>query len=261
MLYQELLAFSEENLKEFFANVQTFDNQFSWSDFNEQCYKLMYEDNTYTDFKTVKELKTLIPELKETCSKCGKYFIPARNKSIPKYDVILGMQLENALMDFLASKLNTIVCRGDLKDRSLPDCRVLDKNGKTVAYFELKYHAAPFISALQMTGRYCYEGSATLDYKKIEKQLNLIEEINVPVFYVHWIDYPCIKGIFFETAEAVKKYIAEQHELFERKEREGDSDKSSKSRYLKKMYSPLLDMGTFEELLSIFEKLLKEGDK
>jgi len=49
--------------------------------------------------------------------------------------------------------------------------------------------------------------------------------------------------------------------LFERKEREGDSDKSSKSRYLKKMYSPLLDMGTFEELLSIFEKLLKEGDK
>ena len=112
----------------------------------------------------------------------------------------MGKQHEEALMEFLSNKLNTIVCRADLEDRSMPDCKVLKADGTVAAYFEVKFHGAPFVCALQKTGRYCYEGSATLDYKKIEKQLAIIDKLDAPVFYVHWIEYPCLKGVFFETS-------------------------------------------------------------
>lgn len=257
MLYKDLLEFSKERFTEFFKNVPIFENQFTWSPYNEQCYRLMYEENTYDKFATVKDLKEKIPELQELCKKCAAFFIPARNKSMPKYDVILGMQHEEVLMDFLAQRLDTVVERGDLQNRSYPDCRILKADGSIAAYFEVKFHGAPFISALQCTGRYCYEGSATLDYKKIEKQLEIIEkEINVPVYYIHWIEYPCLKGIFCEKSESVKEYIKEQHFEFERKQREGDEQKTSKATYLKKMYSPLLNMMSFEDMISEFESLL-----
>jgi hypothetical protein len=219
----------------------------------------MYRTNTYENFKTVKDLKERVTELKDLCKKCGNFFIPQRNKSIPKYDVILGKQLEEAIMNFLSIKLNTDVCRADLENRSLPDCKILKKDGSIAAYFELKFHGAPFVTAINFTGRYCYEGSATLDYKKIEKQLSLVQDVlEAPIFYVHWIEYPCLKGVFYETAEQVKEYINGQHEIFEREKREGDHQKSSKSIYLKKMYSPLLKMGNFEDFLIAMSSLVEK---
>ena len=254
MLYEELLASCHDRFAEFFKNVPVFENQFTWSEFNAACYRYMYENNSCDAIATVKELKAAIPELAPMCKKCGAFFIPARNKSIPKYDVILGKQHEEALMEFLSAKLGVTACRADLENRSLPDCKILKPDGSVAAYFEVKFHAAPFVMAISKTGRYCYEGSATLDYKKIEKQLSLIDEgLDAPAFYVHWIDYPCLKGVFFETSEQVKKYIAEQHETFEREKRKGDDQKSSASVYLKKMYSPLLAMGDFETFIKTLE--------
>ncbi|MBR0444044.1 MAG: hypothetical protein IJK14_01525, partial [Clostridia bacterium] len=105
---------------------------------------------------------------------------------------------------------------------------------------------------------YCYEGSATLDYKKIERQLELIEKgLDAPIFYVHWIEYPCLKGIFFETSEQVKQYLSQEHEAFDRKRREGDDSKSEKSVYLKKVYSPLLQMGDFETFVETLDDLIQ----
>lgn len=255
--YEELLGYSKTRFDEFFKNVPIFENQFGYSDFNRKCYKEMYEENSYESIKTVKELKEKIFELKETCKKCGNFFIPQRNKSIPKYDVILGQQHEEVLMEFLTKELGTKVVRGDLENRSYPDCKVLNNDGKPVAYFEVKFHGAPFVSALQLTGRYCYEGSATLDHKKIEKQLSIIKnEIDVPVFYVHWLAYPCLKGIFYETFQHVEKYISNKHAEFEREKREGDDKKSKTAVYLKKMYSPLLELDDFDSLIETLRSLL-----
>lgn len=258
MLYEELLASCKERFDSFFKNVPIFENQFTFNSYNECLYKKMFQENSYKNFKTVKALKEDVPELKDLCKKCGQFFIPARNKSIPKYDVILGKQHEEALMEFLSNKLNAVTCRADLENRSLPDCKILKQDGSVAAYFEVKFHGAPFVSSLSCTGRYCYEGSATLDYNKIEKQLSLIKDkLNAPVFFVHWIEYPCLKGIFYETSEQVEEYIKMQHETFEREKREGDDQKASKSVYLKKMYSPLLEMGSFEEFVVKLEKLLR----
>ncbi len=258
MLYEELLESSKARFNEFFKNVPIYENQFTWSKFNEQCYNSMYLNNTYDNIATVKDLKIQIPELKDTCKKCGSFFIPARNKSLPKYDVIMGKQHEEALMEFLATKLNVKVERGDLQNRSYPDSLIHKKDGSVAAYFEVKFHGAPFVSAIQMIGRYCYEGSATLDYKKIEKQLTIIEdEIKVPVYYVHWLEYPCLKGVFYENATQVQQYISTQRVEFERKKREGDELKSKNARYYTKMYSPLLKMGSFEELVEEFMNLIR----
>lgn len=257
-LYEELLRSCSEDLKTFFANVSVFENQFTWSGFSKSCYEHMYEKNSAGSIRTVKELKEDIPELKEMCKKCGEFFMPARNESIPEYDVIMGQQLEEALMKFFSEKLSAGTGRADLENRSLPDCKIMRPDGTAAAYFEVKFHGAPFVAAWRFTGRYCYEGSATLDHKKIEKQLQLIEELDAPVYYIHWIEYPCLKGVFYESSEQVKNYISSQHEVFERMEREGDKQKSSSAVYLKKMYSPLLEMKSFEQLMEEFRKLLDE---
>ncbi len=221
----------------------------------------MYQNNSYDHLYSVKALKEQIPSLAETCKQCAAFYLPARNKSIPKYDVILGKQHEEALMHFLEEKLGTAVVRADLENRSYPDCKVLRDDGSVAAYFELKFHGAPFISALSLTGRYCYEGSATLDHKKIEKQLQLMEEgMDAPVFYVHWLEYPCLKGIFFETSQQVKAYLASQHAVFSRAKREGDLQKSKQAVYLKKMYSPLLSMGSFESFLETLKQCIQSKE-
>ena len=258
MLYEELLLSCKDRFADFFKNVRIFENQFTWTDFNEKCYDMMYTSNTYERLVEVKYLKEHIPELKDICKKCGAFYIPARNKSIPKYDVILGKQHEEAFMQFLTAKLAAKTERADLKNRSFPDCKILKQDGTVAAYFEVKFHGAPFVMARNLTGRYCYEGSATLDYKKIQKQLVLIEngEIDAPVFYVHWIEYPCLKGVFYETSEQVKSFLEREQEEFVRGRREGDAEKADKSVYLKKKYSPLLNMGNFQSLIDEVEVLI-----
>lgn len=259
MLYQELLKASKPHLDDYFKNVKLFDNQFCWDDFNQQCYEFFYVNNSYDKLATVKGAKEKIPNMKETCKKCGAFFIPKRNKSIPVYDVMKGKQIEEAFMKFLQDKLDTKVERADLQNRSYPDCKVLKNNGTVAAYIEVKYHAAPFVLAKTKTGRECYEGSATLDYKKIKKQLELREsEINAPIYYLHWIDYPCLKGVFFETEDAVKAHMAQQHAEFTRKKIEGDDQKAAKSQYFDKIYSYLLTLKSFEELIEELKALLEK---
>lgn len=261
MLYDELLESAGERFHTFLKNVPTFENQFVWSECNERCYRAMYEENPADAPVSVAELKDQIPELRELCKKCAAFYVRPRNNSILKYDLLLGKQHEEVLMSFLSRKLDAVVERGDLEDRSYPDCRILRSDGSIAAYFEVKFHGAPFINALHKTGRYCYEGSATLDCKKIEKQLALIDtEITAPVYYLHWIEYPCLKGIFCERSEDVKQYISEQHTVFERKLREGDLQKSKDSVYLTKMYSPLLRMMPFEQFLSELRALVRRDE-
>lgn len=258
MLYQKLLESCKKQFIQFFKNTNIFENQFNWSDINTQCYEEMYKNNSYDNIARVNDLKQFIPELSILCKKCAQFYIPKRNESIPKYDVLLGKQLEDALMHFLSDELGVDVNRADLNNRSLPDCKILKKDGSVAAYLEIKYHGAPFVMAFKITGRYCYEGSATLDYDKILKQFQFIEDnqLDAPIFYVHWIDYPCLKGIFYETIEQVKNYLSSSQNEFSRRMRDGDKEKSKTAIYLKKKYSPLLYMGDFDSFLKQLKTLI-----
>lgn len=256
-LYEELLEFSRDRIKDFFKNVELFEGQFKYNDFNKTCLEKMYKNNVQENIKTVKDLKEEIPELSSMCKKCGAYYMKPRNKSKIKYDLIMGQLFENILIDFLKEKLKINALHADKTNKKYPDCMILKKDRGIAAYFEVKYHSAPFISAINKINRYCYEGSVTLDYKKIINQLEIIEsDLERPVFYLHWIDYPCLKGIFFETSEQVKDYILTHGEEFNRQEREGDKEKNPKSVYLGKFYSPLLQMGNFDEFINIIRSII-----
>jgi len=264
--YEELLEYKKNEIADFFQNVKLFENQFSYNNLNKDCYEAMYLNNKQDNIKTIKDLKEEIPELADTCKKCAPYYMQPRNKSIKGLDVQLGRFLEQCLMDFMTEKLKLKSIPADSKNKLYPDCMVLDGSRGIVAYFEVKYHGAPFISANHKINRWCYEGSATLDFKKIVKQLELIEsDLDRPTFYLHWIDYPCLKGLFFETSEQVKNNIYETGMEFEREEREGDykivNETPLKKGYLKKIYSPLLEMGNFEEFINILLDMKKNGVK
>lgn len=262
--YEDLLELGQNRIFEFFKNVELYESQFKYSDFNNICLNEMYTYNNQDSIKTVKELKNSIPDLKATCKSCGDYYMKKRNNSIKKYDVQLGRLLEDVIIEFFNSRFKLNVTHGDNKNKKYPDCMLLGTDKGILAYFEVKYHSAPFLMAIQKIGRYCYEGSATLDLNKIIKQIELIEsDLDRPVFYLHWIDYPCLKGIFFETSEQVKNELFIQDVAFERKERYGDyvdedTDKL-KIGYTQKFYSKLLEMGTFEELVDVFQDMKKNG--
>lgn len=262
MLYNELLEFAKDRLEEFFKNVKLFDEQFRFNRFHEQCYNAMYVTNQQESPKTVKELKAEIPELASVCKKCGSYYTNPRNASRIKYDLVMGKLFEDILIDFFNEKLHLKAMHADNADKRYPDCMILCGDKQIAAYFEVKFHSAPFITAINKINRYCYEGSVTLDYKKIIKQLEIIEsDIERPVFYLHWLDFPCLKGVFFETSEQIKQYVYDNGEQFAREERAGDAEKSPKSVYLSKFYSPLLEMGSFEEFVDKIREIIKEKNR
>lgn len=259
-LYQKLLMFAKEDLEDFFDNVPLFKNQFTYSDFNKRCVNKMFYENKQDNIKTVKELKEEIPALKPMCKECAPYFLKPRNQSIKGLDVQMGRFLENILMDFLNEELNIKAIDADKSNKSYPDCMILNSNKGILAYFEVKYHNAPFINAIHITGRYCYEGSITMDFKKLIKQLEIVDsDLERPTFYLHWLDYPCLKGIFFETAHQVKETLYESGEEYDREDRKGDYLLTKKIGYTKKFYSPLLQMGTFEEFISIIKDMKHNG--
>ncbi|MGU8265407.1 hypothetical protein [Clostridium perfringens] len=265
-LYEDFLNYSRPKIDDYFKNISLFDNQFKFTNFNEECLQQMFIENTQNSIKTVKELKESISELKPTCKACGNYYMQPRNSSRKKLDVQLGRFLEDLLIEFFNDKLKIKAMHGDNSNKKYPDCMVLGTDKGILAYFEVKYHNAPFLTAINKIGRYCYEGSATLDLKKVITQIELIEsDLDRPVFYLHWIDYPCLKGIFFETSEQVKENIRNINKSFERAEREGDfvntKDGKKKVGYTKKIYSNLLEMGTFEEFVDILLDMKKNGVK
>lgn len=265
-LYEEFLQYSKPKLDEYFKNSNLFKNQFEFDDFNKQCMDEMFTTNFQDSIKTVKDLKDSISNLKPMCKECGNYYMQPRNSSRKKLDVNLGRFLEDLLIEFFNNKLKIKAMHGDNSNKKYPDCMVLGSDRGILAYFEVKYHNAPFLTAINKIGRYCYEGSATLDLDKVTTQLELIEsDLDRPVFYLHWIDYPCLKGIFFETSEQVKENIRQLQSTFEREEREGDfvDTKNGKRKvgYTKKIYSNLLEMGTFEEFINIILDLKKNGVK
>ena len=86
--------------------------------------------------------------------------------------------------------------------------------------------------------------------KDLRNRLPLIDsDLDRPVFYVHLLDFPNQKGIFFETTGMIKNNIFENSKCVS----------LDRSGYL--YFSDLAEMGDFEELVYIFEDLKKTGKR
>lgn len=249
-LYKELLTFCDKiKQKQKFR----FEGNLEFSQFNEACYNEMYAKNRGNPTPPKPSIfKEIIPELKEVYSKASKFYFQKRNEMIKGLDIQQGHWFEEAFREFLKKK----GFETNKKGFPFPDIEIL-KEGKTIAYFELKYIRAPFIYANNIVDklRWDYECSLTLDVgDKLRKQREKIEKdispSKIPVFYIWWYDAPHIKGIFFMEAGEIFSYWDEVGTSHERKEREGDKiDKQVKG----KIYPLLLKMHSFSEFLKILD--------
>jgi len=266
-LYTELLDYSSAKLNDFLHNYPLFPTQLKFDTiFNEACISLMYDGQRQQG--TYLPRQSFWPKicgLKEICSSCWQFYLNPRNNSVKFLDIRLGKQFEKEFMGFLQSK-GIGTRRGDIEAKNAPDIEVLSRRNAAACYLELKYLAAPYVKVHQFVkGRECYEGSTTLDTgKKIAAQRKIVEtEIKQPVFYVYWLDYPCIKGVFFIDSAQVYKHIDSVRGVeWSRKHRSGDFITTGEGRLniaqVKKVYLPLLSMGNFEELC---ERLRQESVK
>lgn len=259
-LYNELVAFCNSNSQE----IETkFERHLEFNKFHEECYEKMFYNNRHTSAPPmVKALKAEIPHLADAYKKASAYYLNPRNKYKKGLDIQLGQWYEKAIKLFLATKGLIVKKRGF----PFPDLEVSDKTGKPIAYFELKYIEAPFLSANNKikntypysTTRYDYEASLTLDTgEKMERQRENMEQLEAkgyPVHFVWWYDSFHIKGIFAMSAHDVYDFYDHVGNLHERKTREGDLETHQE---IGKIYPPLLEMMTFLEYLDLLLKQVK----
>lgn len=256
-LYRELLDMSDD-IRKYTENLETHELFLSFDDLNEE----MFQEVVDLDEPVSKEeIFDRVDGLKSRYHNSLSFYLNSRNNSEKSLDIQLGKKYEEKFMEFLEEK--GFNCeRGDSEKKKYPDILVKDDEGEKVAYIEFKNLHAPFMKVNDFVeGREWYEGSTTLDYEKAKNQLEIIDdEIDVPVYYTYWIDFPAVKGIFSMEAEDVAELI-EEGAAYDREDREGDytlvqGDKR-KQGYTKKIYLPLLQMKTFKQLL---EELRNEED-
>lgn len=259
--YKEFIDFIQEDIASYFKNVNLFKNQFQFNEYSQELYnKIFLAQRNCNSIKTIAQLKKEIPGYADLYKEASNFYLNPRNKSVKGLDVQMGRYLEELLMNYLKYKFKLNVMHADVKNKKYPDCMLLGTDKGILAYFEVKYHNAPFIRSKNLLNREPYESSATLDVKKVAKQLEIIDsELDRPTFYVHWVDYHDLKGIFFESSQQVKEYLYENSTQFTRNKREGDFVIKKKVGYTEKIYSPLFEMGTFEEFINILLDLKKNG--
>lgn len=254
-LYSELSGECGDIL-EFVKNINiflgNFSKQFEFHKLNNDCYLEMYLTQTTDKVLARQKYFEKINNLEKTCKECWKFYLSPRNKSIKGLDVQLGKKFELKLLQFLNKK--GIICKkADESKKIYPDNVILNKNGEIIAFLEVKYQSSPWLFAYKENmNKECYESSPALDIKKLEQQYELIKDkkITKPIYYVYWLDMPCIKGIFYISID--KAYsIYKNNKPFQRKLREGDFDKSKNvtEKSLQKIHISIYSMKSFKELL------------
>ncbi len=246
-----------------------FENQVKFEDFNKVFFEEVYlKKKRKPGEKQIAEsrdsLIKRIKGLKELCKKCEDFFLGQKREYNKEEDIELAGIFENALMSFLNSQgIKTI--RGDdyktIKGhhKGYPDLLILNSKEEEYCYLEVKYNAAPFIKISEFVeGRECYESPLTLNTIKLERQGKLTEsEIKIPVYYVYWVDLPCLKGIFYTDIKNIIAYYQGFGKIYQhdRKVGNGDFSDGKKIGQTKMIYPPVLEMEEFSVLL----KTIKES--
>jgi len=239
-------------LKEYLSKAKLFETQLTLSTFNKECNeKLIYKNSAVKPRQTFFDT---IEGLEGTCKKCWSFYLSPRNKSIKGLDVQLGKQFELVIIDFL----NSVGIHAEkTKNRGeYPDISVFDVSGKLIAFIELKYQSSPWLFAFKEEGtkRECYEGSPAVDIKKINQQTELVlnGKIDVPIIYLFWLDFPCVKGLFHMELKELKSLLDSGSKVFERKLREGDVSEKGKKGQTSKIHPSISAMQPISSLIAKF---------
>lgn len=150
------------------------------------------------------------------------------------------------LAAWLKKKKQLNIAQWEPNKEQYPKFMLLGTDKGILAYVEPFYHSSCVDADVAMIAKYgiCHK------MKDLKGRLALIDsDLDRPVFYVHILNYPSVKGVFFETTEMIKNNIYEESKCID--------IKSSRKYY----FSDLSEMGDFEELVRIFDDLKKNNVK
>lgn len=127
-----------------------------------------------------------------------------------------------------------------------PKYMLLGTDKGILAYIEFFYHQ--FKNEVEKSC--CFQYGICHELDELVGRIQLVDsDLDRPVFHVHYVDYPEIKGIFFETTEVLKDCLfTESNPII----------MNQGKRYY---FSSLLEMGSFDELMEIFSDLKKNNVK
>lgn len=199
------------------------------------------------------KMQERIPDLDAVCLKCIPFFLKKRSESVKNQDITTGVHFENPFKEFLRG-LDIDAFKANKADMRLPDIGVRNYNSDVIALLEVKYHNAPFIKARQFVSPNTeyYDGSLTIDIEKGRNQIKVSKDIfpDAECLLVHWIDFPCLKCILWDTVES-----ALTNTVYERIHRSGDYEGGYKVGYTKKTYHFVRKMKDFDSLISHIQHL------
>jgi hypothetical protein len=150
------------------------------------------------------------------------------------------------LSAWLKKKKRLNITQWEPNKTQYPKFMLLGTDKGILAYVETFYHHSEEKVDDEVVCRYgiCHR------MDDLRSRLAVVDsDLDRPVFYIHFLDYPDQKGIFFETTEMIKNNIYEESGCVDLE--------TSKKLY----FSNLSEMGDFEELILMFEDLKKNNVK
>ena len=186
-------------------------NQLEINADTEFIYGKLYVSNSSISNYKYPSPQQLIPEHAELCKSCNSFFFSQKRSFDKQEDFAKAAFYEECLRDFFNQEvvMKLFVAMSQLRmfpmHTKVSQTSCLSTVISQILYAEIKYNCSPFLVInSRIQGRRCYE-SPTLNTKKISRQHELVKsgEISVPVFYIYWIDFPCLKGVFAMSIEDV----------------------------------------------------------
>lgn len=161
-------------------------------------------------------------------------------------NVKLNDEAGSIVAAWLKKKKRLNVVQWEPNNVNYPKFMLLGTDKGILAYIEFFYHRSDRRVDDATVGRM---GICHL-MKDLRTRLSLVDsDLDRPVFYVHILDYPGQKGVFFETTEMIKNNIFENSKCV--------YNKNTSDLY----FSDISEMGDFDELVCMFEDLKKNNVK
>lgn len=201
------------------------------------------------DFQMV-NIGTLTLEHEEEINQnilCNKFWIDTiENGQYSKKNEQINDSLGIPFSSWIKKKHRMNVTSWEPNNALYPRYMLLGTDKGILAYIEFFFHSSKEVVASDIATRYgiCHE------LEGLKRRIGLVDsDLDRPVFYIHVLDYVNFKGIFFETTEMVKNNIFEKRALILNQEK------------MEYYFSDIREMGSLDELISIFEDLKRNNVK
>ncbi len=159
-------------------------------------------------------------------------------------DSYINEKIGDVFSEFVKKKYRLNISKWEPNKSDYPRYMLLGTDKGILAYAEFFYHRSLEI----IDDEICYEYGICHEVSNLIRKVSLIySDLDRPTFYIHFVDYPNLKGIYFETTEQIiDSLFNERNHVIT----------FNNGKYY---FSNLLEMGEFNEIIEIFYDLKKNN--